>query len=88
VTLRAIRQVLQDAVRRGVTIFFSSHVLELVEKLCTRLAIITHGQIRVCGTLEEVRIQAGLAPDTTLEDVFVHLAGGDRLREGGLEFLG
>lgn len=88
VTVRAIRHVLQDAVARGVTIFFSSHILELVEKLCTRTAIITDGRLRVCGTLEEIRAQAGVDPTTSLEDLFVELAGGDRSREGGLEFLG
>ncbi len=88
VTLRAIREVLQDAVRRGVTIFFSSHILELVEKLCTRVGIIAQGRLRVCGTLADVRAQAGLGPEATLEDVFVHLAGGARAVHGGLEFLG
>ena len=88
VTVRAIRSVLQDAVARGVTIFFSSHILELVERLCTRMAIITEGRLRVCGTLEEIRAQAGHGPESTLEDIFVHLAGGERETAGGLEFLG
>lgn len=88
VTIRAIRHVLQDAVARGVTIFFSSHILELVEKLCTRTAIITDGRLRVCGTLEEIRAQAGFDAEASLEDVFVGLAGGDRTTTGGLEFLG
>jgi len=88
VTIRAIRHVLQDAVGRGVTVFFSSHILELVEKLCTRTAIITNGKLRVCGTLEEIRTQAGFGPDSSLEDVFVGLAGAGRTTDGGLEFLG
>ena len=88
VTIRAIRHVLQDAVARGVTIFFSSHILELVEKLCTKTAIITQGRLRVCGTLDDIRAQAGFDQSASLEDVFVGLAGGDRATGGGLEFLG
>jgi ABC-2 type transport system ATP-binding protein len=88
VSVRAIRQVLKDAVARGVTIFFSSHVLELVEKLCTRLAIIVEGRLRVIGTQDEVRSQAGLGPDATLEDVFVHLAGRGASGPADLDFLG
>jgi ABC-2 type transport system ATP-binding protein len=89
VTVRAIRGVLTDAVARGVTIFFSSHVLELVERLCTRVAIITSGRMQVCGTLPEVREQSGLGAAASLEDIFVHLAGGGRAGEAaqGLEFL-
>ncbi len=89
VTVRAIRGVLTDAVARGVTIFFSSHVLELVERLCSRVAIITAGRMQVCGTLPEVREQSGLGAAASLEDIFVHLAGSGRVNgaAGGLEFL-
>ena len=88
VTVRAIQRVLQDAVSRGVTIFFSSHVLGLVERLCTRLAILTEGQLRVCGTMDDVRGQMGTPDATSLEDIFVELSGGERPSQGGLEFLG
>jgi ABC-2 type transport system ATP-binding protein len=88
VTVRAIREVLRDAVARGVTIFFSSHILELVEKLCSRIAIINKGRLQVCGTLEEIRVQAEMAADASLEDVFVRLAGVTQGQRAGLEFLG
>lgn len=88
VSVRGIREVLRDAVARGVTIFFSSHVLELVEKLCTRIAIIAQGKLQVLGTLSEVRSQAGLLPEASLEDVFVHVAGRSGAKRGSLEFLG
>ena len=87
VTVRAIRQLLQHAVANGVTIFFSSHVLELVERLCTRYGIIVGGVLRVEGTLEEIRQRSGFSNDASLEDVFVALVGGDRRTVGGLEFL-
>jgi len=87
VTARAIRSVLTKATERGVTVFFSSHVLEVVEKLCTRLAIIHQGRIRAQGTLSEVRADAGMGPDDSLEDVFVHIVGG-RTERGDLGWMG
>jgi ABC-2 type transport system ATP-binding protein len=60
---------------RGTTIFFSSHVMEVVEKLCTRLAIIARGRIVGEGTLDELRAQIGNA-GASLEDIFVQLVSG------------
>lgn len=86
VTSRAIRNVLTKAVEEGVTIFFSSHVMEVVERLCTRVAIIDQGRLRAIGNIEELREQTGHAAEATLEEIFVDLVddGGDR---GELSFL-
>ncbi len=73
--LKGIKEVLQQMVREGVTIFFSSHVMELVERLCTRVAILHRGEIHAVGTLAEMRATLGLAGDATLEDVFVKAVG-------------
>jgi ABC-2 type transport system ATP-binding protein len=51
-------------------VIFSSHVMEVVEKLCTHVAILAGGQIRAVGTLDEVR------QGRALEDVFVQVVGG------------
>lgn len=72
-TSRAINQVLRKAVEGGMTVFFTSHVLEVAESLCTSVGIIQEGRLRARGTLAEVREQAGAAPDTPLVDVFVDL---------------
>ena len=72
---RAIRDVLRRMTERGTTIFFSSHVMEVVEKLCTRLAIIARGRIVGEGTLEDLRAQIGNA-GASLEDIFVQLVSG------------
>jgi ABC-2 type transport system ATP-binding protein len=88
VTTRAIKSVLQEAVLRGVTIFFSSHILEQVERLCSRIGVIDRGRLRALGTLAELRVVAGLGPDASLEDVFVKLVGGDRPGAKSLGFLG
>ena len=86
VTARAIRSVLTSATERGVTIFFSSHVLEVVEKLCTRLAIVHRGRIRAQGTLDDVCRQAELPAGSALEDAFVELVGGE-VERGDLEWM-
>ncbi len=70
---RKIRDVLQSMTQQGTTVFFSSHVLEVVEKLCTRVAIIARGRIVGEGTMDDLR--AG-THDQSLEDIFVHLVTG------------
>jgi len=72
---KAIKDVLATMVAAGATVFFSSHVMELVERLCTRVAIIHRGRIRAVGSLDELRQRAGLGDDATLEQVFIHLVG-------------
>jgi ABC-2 type transport system ATP-binding protein len=69
---RAIRDVLRRMTESGTTIFFSSHVLEVVEKLCSRVAIIAKGRIVAEGTLEDLR-KRDSDHEATLEDLFVHL---------------
>ena len=51
----------------GGAIFFSTHVLEVAEKLCDKVAIIKNGKLVVCGTTEEVK------GDSSLENVFLEL---------------
>ncbi len=62
--------------REGNTVFFSTHVLEVAEKLCTRIGVIDHGSLRALGTLEELRSGEKGA---SLEDLFLELTddGGD-----------
>jgi ABC-2 type transport system ATP-binding protein len=70
-----IRDILGRYVTGGGTVIFSSHVLELVERLCTHVAILAEGKIKVVGTLDQVR------GARSLEDVFVETVGG-RLATG------
>ena len=73
VSVRAIRGVMQQLTERGTTIFISSHVMEVIERLCTRVAIINRGRIVGEGTLDELRAQAADHPDSSLEDIFLRL---------------
>lgn len=62
-----LKQVMREHCANGGAIFFSTHVLEVAEKLCDRVAIIKDGKLVVSGTMDEVR------GDTSLENVFLEL---------------
>jgi len=73
---RLMKDILMDQVRRGATIFLTSHVLEVVERLCDRVAIINEGKIAVCRSMAELR-SAG----ESLEDAFVRIVGAEHQME-------
>jgi ABC-2 type transport system ATP-binding protein len=73
---RMMKDLLLDQVRRGATVFLTSHVLEVVERLCERVAIIHQGKLIAEGTMHELRSGA-----ETLEDIFVRLVGAERQTE-------
>jgi ABC-2 type transport system ATP-binding protein len=73
---RLMKDILLDQVRRGATVFLTSHVLEVVERLCDRIAIINNGTIVTSGTLAELR-----AGGESLEDAFVRVVGAERQLE-------
>lgn len=50
-----LKEMMREHAESGKTVFFSTHVLEVAEKLCDRLAIINKGSILFCGTLDEMR---------------------------------
>lgn len=65
-----MKELLLDLVRHGATIFLTTHVLEVVERLCDRVAIIHDGKLVTQGTLAELRTGT-----ETLEDAFVRVVG-------------
>ena len=67
-----IKDILQQLNRQGVTILFSSHLLEEVSVLCSRIAIINHGKLVTSGTLEELMKQTN-HQGGSLKDVFLTL---------------
>jgi ABC-2 type transport system ATP-binding protein len=78
---RLMKDILTDQVQRGATVFLTTHVLEVVERLCDRVAIINEGRIVTSGTLSELR-----AGGESLEDAFVRLVGAGQ-QTGRLEWL-
>ena len=73
---RLMKDILLEQVRHGATIFLTSHVLEVVERLCDRVAIIHKGKVLVENTMTELR-----SGSETLEDIFVRLVGATRSTE-------
>ncbi len=70
---RLMKDILLDQVRQGATIFLTSHVLEVVERLCDRVAIINEGRLVTEGSMAELR-----GASETLEDAFVRVVGVER----------
>ena len=62
-----LKQIMGELCGRGSAIFFSTHVLDVAEKLCNKIAVIKEGRLIASGTLEEVK------GDQSLEDVFMEL---------------
>jgi len=65
----ALKTMLRRHADGGATVFFSTHVLEVAEKLCDRVGIISQGRLIACGTLAELRS----SPDESLESLFLEL---------------
>jgi ABC-2 type transport system ATP-binding protein len=66
-----LKQLLSDHCQKGNSVFFSTHVLEVAEKVCDRVAIINKGNIIAMGTVDEIRRQAG--KEMNLESLFLEL---------------
>ncbi|HEX6896451.1 MAG TPA: ABC transporter ATP-binding protein, partial [Bryobacteraceae bacterium] len=73
---RLMKEILLEQVRHGATVFLTSHVLEVVERLCDRVAIIQQGRLVLSGTMAELR-----SGSETLEDIFVRVVGAERPAE-------
>jgi ABC-2 type transport system ATP-binding protein len=89
IAANTLKTMLQNMIARGATIFLTSHVLEIVERLCSHIAIIHRGHIVANGSLDELRagVQARLAPAEgqsaqpagvlTLEQIFLNVVGSE-----------
>jgi ABC-2 type transport system ATP-binding protein len=94
-----LKAMLQRMIARGATIFLTSHVLEIVERLCSHVAIIHRGQLVAQGSIEELRagVEAQAASTNagsnaqgrlTLEEIFLYTVGGTHPAEQELSWLG
>ncbi len=82
---RTLKDLLTKLTARGLTVFLTSHVLEIVERLCSDIAIISQGKLLASGSLQELRKGIQIADDgrqegqpMSLEDYFIHVVGGTR----------
>ena len=93
---RTLKDLLSRLTARGLTVFLTSHVLEIVERLCTDIAIIAQGKLLAAGSLDELRKGIRVEDDgeqqgpVSLEEYFIHIVGGTRneSEEDVLQWLG
>ena len=71
---RALHELIRAEAAGGKTIFFSTHLLDQAEKLCTQIAIVAKGRLAAHGTLAELRSR--ITSDASLEEIFFSVAGG------------
>src|SRR6056297_4356173 len=64
---RILKNIMREHCKKGGTVFFSSHVLEVVENLCDRVAIIDEGELIACDSLENLKQNS----EISLEDIFL-----------------
>jgi ABC-2 type transport system ATP-binding protein len=77
---RLVKDLIEELASRGTTVLLSTHILEVAQALCRRIAIIDRGRIVATGTMDELRAQAGSA-QATLEDLFLRLTAGPESKE-------
>ncbi|MDR0426402.1 MAG: ABC transporter ATP-binding protein [Clostridiales bacterium] len=70
-----LKELMRAHCAAGKTVFFSTHVLEVAEKLCDRVGIIVNGRLVLVGTMAEIKAASN---DKSLEEVFMSVAGGNR----------
>lgn len=66
-----LKEMMKEHAAQGKTVFFSSHVLEVVEKLCDRIGIINKGKLVFCGTIDEINEYA--SGDESFEKIFLEM---------------
>ena len=76
---RIVKDFLHELKGQGVTTIMSTHVLEIAQALCDRIAIMYHGRLLALGSMDELRQMAKL-PDSGLEDIFLKLTGTGDIR--------
>jgi ABC-2 type transport system ATP-binding protein len=85
VASRQIKDLLLSFVGRGGTIFLTSHILEIVERLSTHIGVIANGRLVAQGPIDDLR--AGGGSGKTLEELFIGLVGGDARHHAAFEWL-
>jgi ABC-2 type transport system ATP-binding protein len=86
VASRQIKELLSQFVRGGGTVFLTSHILEIVERLCDYIGVIQRGKLVAQGPISELR--AGVGVGKTLEEIFLDLVGAERSAAPTMDWLG
>lgn len=73
---KILKDEMREHCKKGNTVFFSTHILEVAEKLCDRVGIINQGELIAVGTVDALKSKANTG-DSTLEDTFIKIVTGD-----------
>jgi len=82
---RQIKDLLLQFVASGATVFLTSHILEIIERLCDQIGVIHKGRMVAQGPIEELRKDVGQG--ATLEEVFIDLVGAGETQRPALDWL-
>ena len=75
-----VKEIMKERAASGKTVFFSTHVMEVAEKICDRIGIINHGKLIFTGTMDELKLQHGKDGES-LENIFLKLIGSEAVGE-------
>jgi ABC-2 type transport system ATP-binding protein len=77
---RQLKDTLRTLAERGCGVVFCTHILEIAQAICDRVAILDHGRIIAEGSLDQLREAAHAGSEESLEDIFLRLTGGEEDR--------
>lgn len=81
VSVKTVADLLRSLVASGLTIFFTTHVLDMAERLCDEIGVIHEGKLVASGTIEEIKRLRQMGADARLEDVFLQVVGAEKPKE-------
>ncbi len=82
---RILKELMKRHVEKGGAVVFSTHIMEIAEKLCDRIAVINKGEVVAEGSMEELRRK--VKTEGTLEDIFLKLTGEDEYIRGVIDAI-
>ena len=71
----SLKEMMREHTKKGKTVFFSTHVLEVAEKICDRVAVVNKGKILFCGSLTDMK--SSMSKEESLEKMFLELTGNE-----------
>jgi ABC-2 type transport system ATP-binding protein len=80
VSVKSIAELLRALVASGLTIFFTTHVLDVAERLCDEVGVVHDGRLVASGTLDDIRRLRQMGADARLEDVFLQVVGAEKVK--------
>ncbi|OWZ82914.1 ABC transporter ATP-binding protein [Natranaerobius trueperi] len=77
-SVKQLKDLLVEETKKGVSVFMSTHILEIAEKMCHKIAIIQSGELKAIGTIDEIyQMRDDETKETDLEELFLEITGGD-----------